>query len=572
MKMQMSPVAKFFLYLFLVLVTALTLFPLLYTISASVKTNGDIANGRPNLIPSREKSVYERDLNNGDPVLGVIDDANYSYDMFGHVTDNRTQEILVVDNEGCLVVYDPSSGNQVLLPAYSEKEDGGIVDSDGKSVKVNAKGQILEKSKKKVYAVDGNGNKIPAKDAAGNPMTDAQGRALNALEDDYYYAEDGSMRYKSDNQEVVIDGGGYVFSPKSVFKSTNGVIQNAKFLPGYSRNAQGDIVDAEGHVVNVNGRGQIIEITEDNIYLHGADGSLVPELDKNGAPVVDRNNKPVYAINEDIYFRSTVGQKVYKNGETRELTYDSNGYVYKTVMENYLWTENYRKVWTMSGSGYTDTTNFADYTFNSLKVSVLTVIITVVFTAMSAYCFQRGRFPGKTFLYWFFMATMFIGAGTITVFPILRITTTIGINTWWGLAIVVGATGGASNLFLTMGYLKTIPKELDESAKIDGCTFFSTWWRVILPLSIPILGTIALMTFRGSWNNWMLPRLMLASDQTATTLVVAIVNLANNGGAGASQYNLMMAGSMLSMAPMLIMFLIMNETFVEGITQGSVKG
>ena len=99
-----------------------------------------------------------------------------------------------------------------------------------------------------------------------------------------------------------------------------------------------------------------------------------------------------------------------------------------------------------------------------------------------------------------------------------------------------------------------------------------TWLRIILPLSIPILGTIALMTFRGSWNNWMLPRLMLASDQTATTLVVAIVNLANNGGSGASQYNLMMAGSMLSMAPMLIMFLIMNETFVEGITQGSVKG
>ena len=234
--------------------------------------------------------------------------------------------------------------------------------------------------------------------------------------------------------------------------------------------------------------------------------------------------------------------------------------------------DNYITVWTMSGSGYTTTTTFADYTMNSLKTSLLTVVITVTITAMSAYCFQRGNFPGRQFLYIFFLATMFIGAGTITVFPILRITTKLGLNNWWGLAIVVGATGGASNLFLTMGYLRTIPKELDESAKMDGCTFFTTWLRIILPLSIPILGTIALMTFRGSWNNWMLPRLMLASDNTATTLVVAIVNLANSGGAGASQYNLMMAGSMLSMAPMLIMFLIMNETFVEGITQGSVKG
>ena len=235
-------------------------------------------------------------------------------------------------------------------------------------------------------------------------------------------------------------------------------------------------------------------------------------------------------------------------------------------------TDNYKQVWGMSGSTLNAKTTFADYTWNSIKVSVLTVAITVVLTAMSAYCFQRGRFPGKTVLYYFFLATMFIGAGTITVFPVLRITTKIGLNNWWGLAIVVSCMGSASNLFLTMGYLKTIPKELDESAKIDGCTFFSTWWKIILPLSIPILGTIALMTFRGSWNNWMLPRLMLAQDQTATTLVVAIVNLANNGGSGASQYNLMMAGSMLSMAPMLIMFLIMNETFVEGITQGSVKG
>ncbi|MDO4487535.1 MAG: carbohydrate ABC transporter permease [Eubacteriales bacterium] len=234
--------------------------------------------------------------------------------------------------------------------------------------------------------------------------------------------------------------------------------------------------------------------------------------------------------------------------------------------------ENYKTVWGMSGSTIDSKTTFADYTVNSLKVSALTVVIVVVTTAMSAYCFQRGNFPGRDALYWMFLATMFIGAGSVTVYPLLQVTTKLNINNWIGLAIVVAGQGSASNLFLTMGYLKTIPKDLDESAKIDGCTFFTTWLRIILPLSIPILGTIALMTFRGSWNNWMIPRLMLAKDQTATTLVVAIVNLASSGGAGASQYNLMMAGSMLSMAPMLIMFLIMNETFVEGITQGSVKG
>lgn len=85
-----------------------------------------------------------------------------------------------------------------------------------------------------------------------------------------------------------------------------------------------------------------------------------------------------------------------------------------------------------------------------------------------------------------------------------------------------------------MGYMKTITRDLDDAAKIDGCSFFGTWWRIILPLSRPILATIALMSFQHSWNNYLLPNLMLAGDQSATTLVVAVVRLQSSGGAGAS--------------------------------------
>ena len=234
--------------------------------------------------------------------------------------------------------------------------------------------------------------------------------------------------------------------------------------------------------------------------------------------------------------------------------------------------DNYKTVWGMSGTTLDTKTTYADYTFNSLKVSLMTVLLVVVFTSMSAYCFQRGEFPGRNLLYWLFMCTMFIGAGTITIFPLLQITTKLKINNHYGLSIVQFATAGASNLFLTMGYLKTIPKDLDDSAKIDGCSFFGIWWRIILPLSRPILATIALMSFRGSWNNYLIPNLMLAGRQTATTLVVAVVRLQSMGGSGASQYNLMMAGTMLAMLPMLILFLCMNKMFVEGITQGAIKG
>lgn len=234
--------------------------------------------------------------------------------------------------------------------------------------------------------------------------------------------------------------------------------------------------------------------------------------------------------------------------------------------------DNFKTVWGMGSGGTSSKYTYADYTVNSLKVSILTVVFVVLFTSMSAYCFERGNFPGRKFLYWLFMATMFIGAGTITIFPMLQITSKLKMNNLVGLAVVQFATAGASNLFLTMGYLKTISHDLDDAAKIDGCSFFSTWWRIILPLSKPILATVALMAFRGSWNNYLLPNLMLSNDKSAMTLVVAVVKLQSSGGAGASQYNLMMAGTMLALLPMLILFLCMNKMFVEGITQGAVKG
>ena len=233
---------------------------------------------------------------------------------------------------------------------------------------------------------------------------------------------------------------------------------------------------------------------------------------------------------------------------------------------------NFRQVWGMDSIGGKSSVNYADYTRNSVVVSLLTVVLVVVFTSMSAYCFQRGNFPGRDLLYWIFMGTMFVAAGTVTMYPVLQTTTKLKLNNLVGLAIVQFATAGAANLFLTMGYLKTISKDMDDAAVIDGCSFFSVWWRIILPLSRPILATIALMSFRASWNNYLLPNLMLAGTPKFTTLVVAVVQLQSSGGSGATQYNLMMAGTMLAVMPMLILFLVMNKQFVAGITEGAVKG
>lgn len=235
--------------------------------------------------------------------------------------------------------------------------------------------------------------------------------------------------------------------------------------------------------------------------------------------------------------------------------------------------ENYTKVWNMNptGSGGVRDSNYAIYTWNSIKVSLLTVVFTLFMTSLCAYTFQRGTFPGQKFLYWLYLSTMFIGAGTITIFPLLQLTTKLNMNNHLGLAILQSSVTGASNLFLTMGYLKTISKEIDDAARIDGCSFIGTYFRVILPLSKPILATIALMAFRHSWNNFLMPRLMLA-DASISTLVVQVVKLRSSGGEGITSYNLMLTGTVFAAIPMIIIFLFFNRWFVSGITAGSVKG
>jgi len=200
------------------------------------------------------------------------------------------------------------------------------------------------------------------------------------------------------------------------------------------------------------------------------------------------------------------------------------------------------------------------------------MIGSVFLTSMAAYCFQRGRFPGRVQLYFVFLATMFIAAGSVTLFPIVRLAVRLKINNLLGVSIVQIFSSSAANLFLTIGYLKTISRELDDSAKIDGCSFFRTYRSIILPLSKPILATVALISFRYAWNDYLLPLVMTMGKPQTYPLVVGIVQLKNYGGEGAAQYNLLMAGTMFSIMPMILIFIFMNRYFIFGITQGAIKG
>ena len=238
--------------------------------------------------------------------------------------------------------------------------------------------------------------------------------------------------------------------------------------------------------------------------------------------------------------------------------------------------DNFITAWTMGSSGGAGVgrkpVTFADYTVNSLILAAITTVGTVIFTSLSAYCFQRGNFPGRRGLYSIFLATMFIAAGSITIFPIVQLMAKFKLNNLYGASIVQIFTTSASNLFLTIGYMKTISKEIDDAAKIDGCSFFRTYYNIILPLCKPILATVALMSFRYAWNDYLLPMVFTLGKTTQYPLVVGVVALKNFGGEGAAQYNLLMAGTMFSVIPILIIYIVMNKFFVAGMTQGAIKG
>jgi multiple sugar transport system permease protein len=239
-------------------------------------------------------------------------------------------------------------------------------------------------------------------------------------------------------------------------------------------------------------------------------------------------------------------------------------------------TSNYVTAWTMGASGGMSVgrkpVTFADYTVNSLILSSLTTVGAVVLTSMAAYCFQRGRFPGRVPLYYTFLATMLIGTGAVTIFPIVQLAVKLKINNLYGIALVQIFLSSAANLMFTIGYMKTISRELDDAARIDGCSFFSTFYRVILPLCTPILATVALISFRYAWNDYLLPLVMTSGKPTTYPLVVGIVALKSFGGEGAAQYNLLMAGTVFSILPMIFIYVVMNRYFVTGITQGAIKG
>ncbi len=215
--------------------------------------------------------------------------------------------------------------------------------------------------------------------------------------------------------------------------------------------------------------------------------------------------------------------------------------------------------------------DFGRYTWNSILLAILTVILSVVTASMGGYVLGRREFPGKKVISSVYLSSMFVSVGSVALYPLYKLLNRLGLtNHMLGLALLL--TGGqVANVFMISGFVRSVPKELDDAATIDGAGIFRIYWQIIVPMIRPILGVVALFSFRTAWNEFITAQVFTMSNPGLKTLSVAVANLRYSANA-AAEWHLMMAGASIALAPILAVYLLANKQFIAGITAGAVKG
>lgn len=202
---------------------------------------------------------------------------------------------------------------------------------------------------------------------------------------------------------------------------------------------------------------------------------------------------------------------------------------------------------------------------NSLFLSAIVTIVSLFFNSMAGYAFAKYRFVGKNKLFNLLLTSMIIPS-QVTMLPLFLLLKYIGfINTY--MAIIIPGLANIFGIFLIRQYCLSIPDSLIEAAKIDGAGDFEIYRKIILPLATPILVTLAIFTFLGTWNDFLWPLIVL-TDDSMYTLPVALANLM---GEHTKDPELMMAGSVVTIIPVIIVFLMLQKYYIKGIMMGSVK-
>ncbi|MNE35661.1 L-arabinose transport system permease protein AraQ [compost metagenome] len=218
---------------------------------------------------------------------------------------------------------------------------------------------------------------------------------------------------------------------------------------------------------------------------------------------------------------------------------------------------NYKKVFSMIP--------FERYYINSILSALLITFITVLLCMMAGYAFAKMKFPGRNILFMFFLITLMIPFQA-TMIPLFRMVSSFGwIDTFQGLIIPQIST--AFGIFLVRQFMLSMPDAILEAAQIDGCSEMRKFWHIVVPMNGSVMATLAIFTFNTAWNNLLWP-LLATNSEKMRTLPVGMALFKSSRDI---DWTAIMAGSVMSLIPMIILFLLMQKQFIRGITAGAVK-
>ena len=206
------------------------------------------------------------------------------------------------------------------------------------------------------------------------------------------------------------------------------------------------------------------------------------------------------------------------------------------------------------------------FMLNTIKIVFFVVLGQLFFSSLAAYSFARIKFKGRTVMFFFYIATLMV-PGQVTMIPTYLMFAKVGLVDNH-IVLILPAFFSAFGVFLLRQFFMSLPKELEEAAEIDGCNPFTTYYRIMLPLIVPAMLTLGVFTLMNTWNDYMGPLIYLTTPEKYTmTLGIAYFK-----GVYTTQWNLVMAGSVLSVIPILVAYLCAQKYFVEGIAFSGVEG
>ncbi len=203
---------------------------------------------------------------------------------------------------------------------------------------------------------------------------------------------------------------------------------------------------------------------------------------------------------------------------------------------------------------------------NSLLIAGLATVLILIIDALAGYAYARMEFPGRNILFGLLLATLFLPGIMFIVPNYLTVARLDWLNTYQG--VFVPGLASVFGVFFLRQFFQSIPKELEEAALIDGAGPFTTFFRVVLPLARPALATLGIITFLGSWNDFLWP-LLVISERPMKTLPVGLAELQ---GAYVFEYGPLMAGAVIAAVPVLVLYLLLQRYIVQSVAMTGLKG